>query len=147
MKKIEDYIHLYIGCEVMFCAIEGVPYKCKLVGVTTDSEGAHRIQLAEIEDDGELGSIFWDHLEFIDPILRPLDSMTEEEAIELLCLTVPTTYVDVKKGGIAYGTEEAGVEYLFFASIDASRFKWLLSKGFDLFGLITDGLALNRNTI
>lgn len=57
------------------------------------------------------------------PILRPLSSMTEEEQEEY-------NKRKQRKG--------------FMAQVHADNTLWLLSRGFDLFGLIDKGLAIKK---
>lgn len=93
-KKIEDYLHLYIGV------------KLERGGIVT-----HKLLAAADE------AAFDAYLDF-KPILRPLASMTEAETKEYkdLFLEHPDCY---------------------------EKTRWLLSKGFDLFNLIPEGLALD----
>jgi hypothetical protein len=60
------------------------------------------------------------------PILRPLSDMTEEE----------------KKD---YNNRKQRKGHM--AQVHAYNTLWLLSKHFDLFGLITDGLAIDKTTL
>jgi hypothetical protein len=61
----------------------------------------------------------------IKPILRPLSSLTNEERTER------------GKAIIQYGKE----------FIDAEYHRWMLSKGFDIFNLIPEGLAIDKTTL
>lgn len=63
----------------------------------------------------------------ITPILRPLSDMTEEEVQEWEKINNVTQSPDVKQM--------------------AKEFHWMLSKHFDIFGLIEAGLALNAATL
>jgi hypothetical protein len=58
-------------------------------------------------------------------ILRPLSSLTNEERTER------------GKAIIQYGKE----------FIDAEYHRWMLSKGFDIFNLIPEGLAIDKTTL
>lgn len=66
----------------------------------------------------------------LNPLLRPLSSMTEEEKIELFALR----------------ENEA---QLFPAIITglSECFRWLLSHHFDIFGLIDAGLAIDKTSL
>lgn len=76
MKKIEDYLHLYLGCECVRVKAR-YPYK-----------------------KGEVIKLDIDTLKYfasdVKPILRPLSSMAEEEAKEL-------DLADVQIGLLAFG--------------------------------------------
>jgi len=119
-KKIEDYLHLYLGCDVKW--------------------GADTVRL--IDTDGVNCNV---HGEFIgttkcntsikniSPILRPLSSMT----------------IDEKKANKDFMAIGEKFDLHFFEEIvDAAKYyHWLLSKHFDLFGLIEDGLAIDATTL
>jgi hypothetical protein len=64
--------------------------------------------------------------QYVKPILRPLSSMTDKERNTAL------------KIGVSYSDSWCG---------GAERTKYLLSKHFDLFGLIATGLAIDATTI
>lgn len=65
--------------------------------------------------------------DWIKPILRPLSSMTEEEGNELEMMG-----------------HNAVVNKFEINQFHAARTRYLLSKGFDLFGLIEAGLAIEK---
>jgi hypothetical protein len=168
MKKIEDYLPLYIGCQVMtpdgeakLLGISGgvfgidkadVHFGSKMIKTKSSCDGGynktrnHGSYMIKAQSLVAIATTDPDFNEIdlpggVVPILRPLDSMTEEEA----------KYI---------------IDNYFFGSIDLERdekkfainivtrlsqqmevARYLLSRGFDLFNLIPDGLALNRNTI
>lgn len=64
----------------------------------------------------------------IKPILRPLSDMTEEEEAEYLQIVFSHEHSNTMRN----------------LSKDAEGVKYLLSKGFDLFGLIEEGLAIGK---
>jgi len=66
-------------------------------------------------------------------ILRPLSSMTNEE--------------DKECHNIMLGEFEEKVQKQSIVHYEAEKIKYLLSKGFDLFGLIEGGQAINGGTI
>jgi hypothetical protein len=75
---------------------------------------------------------------YIKPILRSLDDMTEEEARECgnLIYDFSNEPELVSKNGSAF-------EY----HLMPEEFHWLLSRGFDLFGLIDTGLAIEHPSL
>lgn len=109
MKKIEDYLHLYYGAPCLWEAIDG------LVGGRSTIDA---FSLAEFES----GRIK------IKPILRPLSSMTEEEANET------NTWLQ--------WTERSSIGQI--SGYDAEQVRLMLLKGFDLFNLISEGLAIEK---
>lgn len=116
-KKIEDYLHLYLGCECQ--TPEGV---MKLNAVYHDSN-----------------PVFYDSVnDFafseIKLILRPLSSMTEVEQNE----------IGLYGGGGNKFCDWKGTPVNGFSP---DTFRLLLSKSFDLFGLIESGLAIDATTL
>lgn len=173
MKKIEDYLHLYLGCEVWYkdklWDLVGVsrPYK------TTDTTFVN----IDLRPDGKgfrsisyLSESFTD-LTLIKPILHPLSSMTEEELREVLIMHFDETSRDIASQSIVsvkkkfevkmvskYGT---GIPYIVYnedniphsdgvfslSELNPDQFRYLLSKHFDLFGLIESGLAIKQTPL
>lgn len=161
-KNIKDYLHLYIGCDVMLCEPEGTPIKVNLRGLTrerTDGEDMLRIQVYENDgDDGYEGrGMIWCDEEEIELILRPLSDMTEEEGNEFFRNKYRETHVfdwfncvAVNKAGIEYtftyhSSSRKRNKIIMFDDLHPNDFIWLLSKGFDLFGLIDAGLAIKKS--
>ncbi len=77
-KKLSDYIHLYIGCEVIGTYNDGSGSKGFLTGVTN---GATECEIQFLEEDGVnvSESPEWNDVKDVKPILRPLSDMTKEE--------------------------------------------------------------------
>jgi hypothetical protein len=121
MKKIEDYIHLYLGCEVMDLYNNKVG---KLVGVSgKDVLVSHNTQwcLAHKE---------------VKPILRPLSSLTGEEIEEMW---YGHTGAEVR------GEMPNGLTVFF--NVTPEHVAYLLSLGIDLFSLIPSGLAIDKTKL
>ncbi len=152
MKKIENYLHLYLGCEVLVTDIDGQTFKDRVESVINDNEGK-KFSIYEFGD-----CPFNDHEEYyqkVQPILRPLSDMTEEEArgyadcyMNYITDDVPVKVVVRETGSvkISIGNEDHGAS-LFPAGPHGDKpeaFRFLLSKGFDLFGLIEAGLAIDK---
>ncbi len=148
MKAIRDYIHFYLGCDAI------------TVKLTPERIDGHMIDLVR------------HGYYYAKPILRPLDCtvMTHDEMAELLALQFHPSddifrnmidefifHVDelkrqVKHGeGVGYSTFKDGSHYqsgtLSFSSLNPAQFTFLLSKHFDLFGLIEAGLAVDRTKL
>ena len=140
MNKIEDYLHLYLGCEVIdsFTGLKGIMREVTLYSYRVEgSEGYWTKKTAK-------------------PILRPLSSMAEEEAIELAKLSEwEPHFRDVKAERNKYndwivtwqGSNES--REVFNATGECfycpEQFIWLLKNGFDLFELSESGLAISKN--
>lgn len=180
MKKIEDYLHLYVGCEVA----APNPYDDHGVeiakGLLTGIHGEYGPEIQFIIDGNTEEDP--DYVEFlkVKPILRRLSSMTEEEQKELWRLVFSMghgneftdrfkdftgrvqfidekTYYNVPRHVMMQGVERLGIESdgTVWADCDLHKWRhnqhevtrWLLSKGFDLFGLIDEGLAIDAATL
>jgi hypothetical protein len=123
MKNKIDYLHLYLGCEV---AVQGEERRGYLTGVTN---GAHeceiQYQLADnphhLEEEPE-----WANSEDVMLVLRPLSDMTEEERNGM-----PKSSMMITSQGLYYTPDLT---------------HYLISKHFDLFGLIESGLAITKPT-
>lgn len=125
-KDIRDYLHLYTGegCEIELKEESDIPYE----------DGLYKI-------DGFL--IDWtQELKSIKPILRPLSDMTEEEE---LCLCNLAETFDCKSM-VKTLSENDGV-YKISANKMIPIMIYLLKQGFDLFGLIEAGLAIDKTTL
>jgi hypothetical protein len=113
-KQSIDYLHYYLGCEVFICYnLEGDPVIEKL-------DARHLFD----EHDAPVG---------IQPILRPLSDMSDEEAEEYNSIMY-TCFNAVNKFHDQVLTEAACTQYL-------------LSRGFDLFNLIHKGLAVDKKSL
>ncbi len=145
MKAIRDYIHFYLGCDAI------------TVKLTPERIDGHMIDLVR------------HGYYYAKPILRPLDCtvMTHDELAELLALQFHPSDVifrnmidEIKfeidgpkwaighREGVGYSTFKDGSHYqsgtLSFSRLNPAQFTFLLSKHFDLFGLIEAELAVDR---
>lgn len=123
MTKLDSKLAaLYLGAEVQYCEPEGCNNFAKLVGVRHHDDEITMLTLL-IADESD-GPYYIDlESECVDLLLRPLSEMTEEEEKEL--------------GEIKYDVIR------FNVAIHAEKTVYLLSKSFDLFGLIDSDLALD----
>lgn len=129
-KKIEDYLHLYIGCDaVMSTDHWHEPEGDKRVKVTGIAHEA-RDYVFYLCESGTGNS----EIKYFKPILRTLESMTEAELNEC--------------GNMVY--DFSNDEWLlphkwedFELMLCPEQSHWLIQRHFDLFGLIDAGLALN----
>src|SRR6185369_5064909 len=125
--------HLYLGQEcqtptrVYNDEIPGKPYKLKGrimdIDLVIDQVGVHLPGNAPTD----LNNYAFSEIKLI---LRPLSDMTEEE---MKC-------IEITDKEFLIANLESGNE----PTLTADHLRYLLSKGFDLFGLIDDGLAINK---
>ena len=120
-KSIKDYLHLYLGCEVIVESFDE-NIVCKIINVSVNGGG----YATGFSKDGK---IFNRHGLFtnVKLILRPLSDITNEELQEA---------ADVWKS-ISEDRNNCAMQ-CYAASV-----KYYLSKHFDLFGLIESGLAID----
>lgn len=163
-RNIKDFLHLYLGCEV-----ENYPYK-KYEGIETQPKRMIGLlvgvigEYAHIQNKDVFGKdwdIIKEPIADVKPLLRPLSSMTEEEAIELVKLSEWESYGDhphIRN----YKTYKNNFDHLVVSWGEGLReknipenkkvfapneFQFLLSKHFDLFNLIESGLAIDKTKI
>lgn len=119
--KLQDYLHLYIGCEGEFTPPDGIAYY-RPEKLTPDI----------------LGRVLYDGYAF-KPLLRPLSDMTEEEEEEWLSLRE-----EARKAFQGKFADSDWATHRGFC--EGSGTLYLLSRPryFDLFGLIDAGLALDK---
>lgn len=127
MKDIKDYLHLYLGCEVEY-GYDGR----KAIG---DIHGLDPHAGWKVFTRKPIPMYHTVRTELLKPILRPLSDMTEEEF----------DYMFFKQPGYVSIESKALVDKRF--DISPHQVAFLLSKGFDLFGLIEAGLAIDRTTL
>jgi hypothetical protein len=120
-KEIKDYLHLYLGCECM--TPKGIGKLFRYDIETNWTWCVFGIMGPEFEDSG--------HIENVKPILRPLSDMSEEEKIELKLNVVQASTIN-HASEIMWTFEQVRI---------------LLSKHFDLFNLIGEGLAIDKTTL
>lgn len=166
MKKIEDYIHLYIGCDVLVeINPDATQQVAKIIGVHIDKwvDGNYHPTI-EVDFGYQTNRTHY-YQNQIKLLLRPLSSMTEEEAKELIQFeklnreyaNVDFNIITGYKGNIVaievnYTIVDEDIVlpkvWTFnFCAMNSDDFRHLLSKGFDIFGLIDANLALDATKI
>src|SRR5687767_2715456 len=122
--KIEDYLHLYLGCEVR--SLEGGTMTYQLSGI--DSKGNALFY------DGH-GNEMW--LSKWKVALRPLSSMTEAEFLEIFNPIQPSDVSDKDLKEAIQTLKKDGFECLDFGGMDARSVfeltRKILKSHFDLF--------------
>lgn len=127
MKKLEEVAHLYVGCKVR--SENGTNNIWNLKGTTLNKEGD--LILTGYFDDGmpvRTG------VECEKPILRPLSDLTEEERAIIREIKLEAWRKLLNSEKIALETEAKATAYL-------------LSRHFDLFGLIENNEAIDATTL
>lgn len=120
-KILSDYLHHHLGCEVMTPEGRG-----KLVRIDIEV-GWCVVVFGTMGPDFEATYFFHS----VKPILRPLSSMTEEEAAEH-----DKIYASFR-----------GCDWQTNQKRNAAIAYWLLSKQFDIFSLIENGMAIDATTL
>lgn len=165
-KDIRDYLHLYLGCEVEW-GFDGRKKKGVLIG--KDERYGWQI----FDPLNVIVPYQYCRTDLLKPILRPLSDMTEEEVLELCKTASPTFFGDYRfakweanrsphemchwtvtnknsiycfnvssvDGDVYISDEDGDIDLV---SIDGNYRFWYLKKGFDIFGLIEAGLAINK---
>lgn len=138
-KNLKDYIHLYIGCFVKYPNTEGKLITAKLTGVSR-GDGIETTYKRK-RDNCSGDYISWEPNGYHDCngqnvklLLRPLSDMTPDERFYAQFNAQCYFLENDNKHPIDY--------YLPNAEQAAIVTHYLLSKGFDLFGLIDEGLAI-----
>lgn len=129
-----DFLHLYLGCPVLVTPYEGASYECKLCGVSVEKIGGEtEIKVQVFEDDGPDGyeghGHKWFDADEVELVLRKTSTMTDSEKEETSKL-----YFDFME------TQTPGTRNIYMMS---HMTKWYLERGFDLYGLIEAGFAID----
>ena len=170
-KKIQDYLHLYLMADVLIQAKRKNDSEYvigRMCEITRNSNHGDWVEVW-FNDVITVTSNIWEtsssncHWFFfsedhIKPILRSLSDMTPEEARQMAALSewhehFREVSVDRSKFGDLIVTWQGANESremfnatgeMFYCS---EQFLWLLRKGFDLFNLIPDGLAIDKTSL
>lgn len=158
-KELKDYLHLYLPIPVELNNGGSKVYNRVAVAVgNMDDEYRYvTLRLGSGKDSFTHAVLFSDK-ERIKPILRKLSSMTEEEikflfnceqmvaeGVTDISVSVSIPLIEIKwknKGEAEFCYYHQGLNQL-----SPRQFHYLLSKHFDLFDLIDDGLAIDKETL
>jgi hypothetical protein len=126
--ELKDYLHLYLGCEMKFDKFTGTLTQIQK-HPTDDTYDWYMVSCSN-----------WHENDFskYKPILRPLNDMTHEE-LQKCGNMVYDFSDDPELNNHKWQDFEIGLA--------SEQFHWLLSKHFDLFGLIEAGLAIDATTL
>lgn len=125
-RRIEDYLHLYLGCNVMIERVDYGPHNTTIKPITRGPFKLVEIDISNNSRQFKTEGFILNENDIVKPVLRPLNDMTEDEAIEF--------------GWMRLFTLEHFVEKKLFKS---ELLAHMLARHFDVFDLITDGLALD----
>ncbi len=135
-KELKDYLHLYPEVYVHFndekekVSTYGEFKSAFITGLFQNPAGAGMMAQLFVDDWEEPLDVMVTEFK---PVLRPLSGMTEQEYDEIAAMQNDQLFTVMKP------------EFEFDIRIDtANTVYYLLSKHFDLFGLIDAGLAINK---
>jgi hypothetical protein len=139
-KNIRDYLHFYLGCECLYYpkGLKYLPQRGRLLAMDLFEEKAELRDNAGNAINRPL--LTKPQTPYLKPLLRLLSSITDEEKRELL-------RINDDFGGnniLSFFKLNRNVNF-YFNSANPFIVQYLLSKGFDLFGLIDAGLALDKS--
>lgn len=167
--ELKDVLHFYIGCEcIVSNKIDSVV--CKVINVSYNGTGAY---CSGKTKDGRLFNYYG--ISNIKPILRPLSDMTEEEAIKLCSVYSPEAFGDYRfskwvavrdEANFCYNVTNKKSDMSFSVDIEEMHIKVYeggsdtypsiekhtyfteyLCMGFDIFGLISKNLAIDKTKL
>lgn len=132
-KHIENYVSLYVGCELLLQEGIGINLGLYYPDVWSkegriESNGIN-VYFTESSVKGKVYAMNFNQCKLS---LRPLSDITEHEMSELKWDKQELEHaISQKRNPNFYNTE----------------FLYLLQKGFDLFGLIEEGIAVDKTTL
>ncbi len=132
-KELKDYLHLYLGCEAQFkYTMRENDFELRIGKIIALYKNGI-VDACDLRTNHN-GIVYHNYKQdIIKPILRPLSDMTEDERNQFESSKVFVKATPVHQVGNMQWTPET--------------FKYLLSIGIDLFGLINDGLAIDKTTL
>lgn len=138
---LKDYLHYYLGCRAQAAPYGGQPKRQeygKLAGI-----GIRDVVNIKFDTWQSIADV---SISGVKPILRRLEDMTEEEARDFLKHSIPgAEYITHNEHAVIWQSQGSRADIAFLFGPPAG-FHYLLSKGFDLFGLIGAGLAIDIKT-
>lgn len=132
--KLQNYLHYYLYGNIYEVGVT----TCQLIGIgdcyyTIKTKQGTKLTLSDRAD--------------IKLVLRRLEDMKENEAIEFLKHAIPgAEYITHNEHAVIWQSQGSRSE-IFYLFGSPGGFHYLLSKGFDLFGLIDAGLAVDVKTV
>jgi hypothetical protein len=146
MKTLPEYIHLYIGCELR------APHPQDLgitKGYLTGIHGEYGPEVQFIVDGNSEEEPDYPGIENIKLVLRKLTSILDEESVEAAEVLGGASHLS-RDSQIHQVKELMRTIYHKQTNIPGYRWmeltRYLLSKGFDIFNLIDENLAIDAAT-
>lgn len=152
-KKLQDYIQYYLHCDFYLTKRN---IRTRITNYWPRQDKEHCIGYGLDDVNGV------EDIHYIKPILRKLDSLTDEEIKGLINWDkIRAIYKNVSferciNGIVVYYAIDAGHDHgglfphtykITFHSFSPFEWRFLLSIGIDLFNLIKDGLAIDASTL
>ena len=134
--KIADYLKYYIGAPCSFGSEANgwIAVLDDVGGCSVKLNGVPKLEYVSQDD--------------VRPILRKLKDMTEEDAKGLLSLINPSAiYNSHNELAVYYSAPGVSSGYYPFDYGYPKQFHYLLSRGYDIFGLIPAGIAIDAKTL
>lgn len=139
-KKIEDYLHLYLGCECMADGKKGT-----IEGVSTSNAGCSGNNPLIYFDDGEVSTGEID-IEEIKPILRKISSVTDNEWDEIedaINVLIDARGYEMLKNSFTIDTSDHRCGW----KLVNDAINELRKRSIDVDDLIESGIAIDHSTI
>lgn len=130
--ELKDVLHLYLGCQVQ------TNYRRETTGGSPMKKLKGTLQEIDLYMPDKCGVLLEDQsdkthysnldIKTVKPILRPLSDMTEKEWLKEM-------------------PDRPALKPGYELNFSATQFNWLLKQGFDLFGLIESGQAIDKTKL
>ncbi len=138
--EIKDYLHLYLGCEAIMTTdhwfIAEGELRVKITGVAVFNPGGAYVFYSRDSAKGN------ERMQYFKPILRRLSSMTEEEKMWIASIwNAPWPTAEYNP---VIPVQPEGYAPSIFGCAEITRD--LCKRGYDLFGLIDAGLAIEQQS-
>ena len=130
--KFKDVAHLYLGCNVQD---DNTPSGYTAMLCSCDLSGDANIFYFDKNGNCDVDSNIVSISE-VKPILRPLSDLSKYELDEI-----------VEIGEVTYRGESPEIFIIGWKAFGANTFTYLLSRLFDLFGLIESGEAIDKTKL
>lgn len=132
--KFKDVAMHYIGCEVEYKTPNGESVNLLLAGINDKA----------LYISNRHGDFTWLAFSKVKPILRKLEDMTEEDAKEFLSIGEYQRIESIQVDDVSIDFYIDDIPFaVWFDSISPKQFHFLCQRGYDLFGLIDSGEAID----
>ncbi len=129
--KKENYLHLYLGCDVIVSDSMGEDVYGKLISISLDS--------VFVSPRGKKTAIDYAITDYVKLVLRPISNMTTDEHDE---------YIQLDKQRPNFGMQSYWYEREEWdIRLSAGKTNWLRKNGFDCDGLLKSGEAIDKTKL